>query len=60
MERMTGWTPDGRCTLVTPGTPTERVLMLPKILERLAAYEDTGLEPEEIMKITNRAVSQEG
>ena len=35
------------------GTPIENMCKLPTILRRLAAYEDTGLEPEEVVALAN-------
>lgn len=51
MERFTKRLENGRVRFEGNLSPTENALMLPKILERIADYEDTGLEPEEIAKV---------
>lgn len=38
---------EGRAT-IGHGTPTENMMLIPDAIDRLAAYEDTGLGPEEI------------
>lgn len=50
MERLTVKRPDGRWAIASSdnASPTERVMKIPAVIDRLAAYEDTGLEPEEI------------
>ena len=53
MDRLTVRRSDGRFAIANKdgATPTEQVLKIPMVINRLAAYEDTGLEPEEIAKI---------
>lgn len=53
MDRLTVRRSDGRFAIANKdgATPTEQVLKIPMVINRLAAYEDTGLEPEEIKKI---------
>lgn len=60
MERLTGRLPDGTAYVVsetgTEGTghfTTQR--RLPELITRLAAYEDTGLEPEYIRELMDDA-----
>ena len=50
MARLTVKRPDGRWAIASSdnASPTERVMKIPTAIDRLAAYEDTGLEPEEI------------
>ena len=50
MKRLTTYRADGRAAIANNGnaTPKQKVLKIPKVIDRLAAYEDTGLEPEEI------------
>jgi len=50
MDRLTVRRSDGRFAIANKdgATPTEQVLKIPMVINRLAAYEDTGLEPEEI------------
>lgn len=50
MERLTVKRDDGRWAIANNDgvTPVEQVMKLQHILARLAAYEDRGLEPEEI------------
>ena len=54
MERLTGRKEDGHAYIV--GCPDFEIpkiigLIIQNVVDRLAAYEDTGLEPEEIEKI---------
>lgn len=51
MERLTYWNRDAACWF-NHGTIGE-------IIDRLAAYEDTGLEPEEVTAIKNAVMGQE-
>ncbi len=53
MERMTAKRKDGRWAITNNNgeTPVEQALKLPQVIARLAAYEDTGLEPEEISEL---------
>ena len=55
MERLTVKRPDGRCAIANNdgASPTEQMLKIPKAIDRLAAYEDTGLEPEDFKKAFN-------
>ena len=50
MDRLTVRRSEGRFAIANKdgATPTEQVLKIPMVINRLAAYEDTGLEPEEI------------
>lgn len=48
MERLTELGLSGQWTIAGDGTPTDRALKIPQILARLAAYEDTGLSPDDI------------
>ena len=50
MDRLTVRRSDGRFAIANKdgATPTEQVLKIPMVINRLAAYEETGLEPEEI------------
>ena len=50
MKRLTTYRADGRAAIANNenATPKQKVLKIPKVIDRLAAYEDTGLEPEEI------------
>ena len=62
MERLTTYRKDGRAAISNNdgATPLEQTMKIPKAIDRLAAYEDTGLEPEEIekaMDIVKSAVS---
>lgn len=54
MERLTKRLPNGRCAFAGDRSPTENVFAIPSILKRLAAYEDTGLEPEELMALVSQ------
>ena len=53
MDRLTVRRSDGRFAIANKdgATPTEQAFKIPTVINRLAAYEDTGLEPEEIKKI---------
>lgn len=55
MERLTVKRPDGRWAIASSdnASPTERVMKIPAVIDRLAAYEDTGLETEEIVGLKN-------
>ena len=48
MERLTVKRPDGRWAIANNdgANPTEQMLKIPIVIDRLAAYEDTGLNPE--------------
>lgn len=50
MKRLTTYRADGRAAIANNenATPKQKVLKIPKVIDRLAAYEDTGLEPEEV------------
>ena len=50
MDRLTVRRSDGRFAIANKdgATPTEQVLKIPMVINRLAAYEETGLEPEEL------------
>lgn len=50
MERLTNRHPDGTAYVVSEAG-TKGVGRLLKLITRLAAYEDTGLTPEEIKKL---------
>ena len=53
MERLTVKRPDGRWAIANNdnANPMEQMLKIPLVIDRLAAYEDTGLEPGEIATI---------
>lgn len=51
MERLTKRDNSGRATFSGDGSPVENVNKIPAILDRLAAYEDTGLEPDELTTV---------
>lgn len=48
MKRLTKRDISGRTMFGLDGSPLENVNKIPAILDRLAAYEDTGLEPEDL------------
>lgn len=50
MERLTVRRKDGRAAIANKdgASPLEQTMKIPVALDRLAAYEDTGLEPEDI------------
>lgn len=50
MERLTTYRKDGRAAIANKdgASPLEQTMKIPAVIDRLAAYEDTGLEPEEI------------
>ena len=50
MERLTVKRPDGRWAIaMSEGEkPRDQFEKIPKVIDRLAAYEDTGLEPEKL------------
>lgn len=52
MDRLTYRQENGKAAFRS-GTPVENVQRYPAMLDRLAAYEDTGLEPEEITEYLN-------
>lgn len=54
MKRLTTYRADGRAAIANNenATPKQKVLKIPKVIDRLAAYEDTGLEPEDIVALT--------
>lgn len=56
MERLTTYRKDGRAAISNNdgATPLEQTMKIPKAIDRLAAYEDTGLEPEEIIELKGR------
>lgn len=49
MDRLTYWDDDGKHGKMKPGD-----FMSQKVVDRLAAYEDTGLTPEEILACCNQ------
>lgn len=53
MNRLTEKRADGRWAISNNdgASPTEQMLKIPIAIDRLAAYEDTGLTPEEIMAL---------
>ena len=53
MERLTVKRPDGRWAIARNEgeKPRDQFEKIPKVIDRLAAYEDTGLEPEEIREV---------
>lgn len=53
MERLTTYRADGRAAIANNdgATPLQQTMKIPNIIDRLAAYEETGLEPEEIEKL---------
>ena len=55
MDRLTVRRSDGRFAIANKdgATPTEQVLKIPMVINRLAAYEDTGLEPEDLTRVFN-------
>ena len=48
MERLTYRNEYGQARFRGNGSPVENVQRIPSLIDRLAAYEDTGLEPEEV------------
>lgn len=56
MKRLTTYRADGRAAIANNdnATPKKQMLKIPKVIDRLAAYEDTGLEPEEIGALKSR------
>lgn len=55
MDRLTVRRSDGRFAIANKdgATPTEQVLKIPMVINRLAAYEDTGLEPDDLHRAFN-------
>ena len=53
MDRLTYRKENGKAAFRN-GTPVENVQRYPAMLDRLAAYEDTGLEPEEVAELKAR------
>lgn len=53
MERMTTKRKDGRWAIKNDdgATPLEQMKKIPLAINRLAAYEDAGLEPEEVLQM---------
>lgn len=60
MERLTVKRSDGRWAIANNdgATPIEQMMKLPHALARLAAYEDTGLEPKEIKEMCTDDVAE--
>lgn len=56
MERLTRW--NGLRYLLPQGRTSDGQSYWRLITDRLAAYEDTGLEPDEIMKMKEIMLSQ--
>ena len=56
MERLTTYRKDGRAAISNNdgATPLEQTMKIPKAIDRLDAYEDTGMEPEEIVEFKGR------
>ena len=50
MKRLTVKRPDGRWAIANNdnANPTEQMLKIPLVIDRLAAYEDTEMEPKDI------------
>lgn len=61
MERLTTRRKDGRWAIKNDdnATPVKQMEKIPRVIDRLAAYEDTGLEPEEVTAIKNAIMGQE-
>ncbi len=57
MERLTVKRPDGRWAIaMSEGEkPRDQFEKIPKVIDRLAAYEDTGLEPEQVKDMAENA-----
>lgn len=55
MDRLTVRRSDGRVAIANNdgATPLEQTMKIPLVLSRLAAYEDTGLEPEDLTRVFN-------
>lgn len=55
MDRLTVRRSDGRFAIANKdgATPTEQTMKIPLVLSRLAAYEDTELEPEDLTRVFN-------
>ena len=53
MDRLTVRRSDGRFAIANNdgATPREQTMKIPMVLSRLAAYEDTGLEPETVKEV---------
>ena len=56
MKRLTTYRADGRAAIANNenATPKQKVLKIPKVIDRLASFEETGLEPEEIIELKAR------
>jgi len=61
VERLTVKRPDGRWAIASSdnASPTERVMKIPEVIDRLAAYEDTDRTPDEIEKLKKKALTLE-
>lgn len=61
MERLTAKRADGRWAIANKdnATPLEQMNKIQKVVERLAAYEDTGLEPEIILELLADATAMQ-
>lgn len=51
MERLTKYNERGRACFTGSRSPFDNTLMIPDVLSRLAAYEDSGLTPEEVAEL---------
>ena len=58
MERLTTKRRDGRWALRNDdgATPKEQINKIPRAIDRLATYEDTGLEPETVSDLLERFI----
>lgn len=54
MERLTSRHENGRAIFAGNDTPVGNALRIGEILERLAEYEETGLEPEQVKEFIGR------
>lgn len=52
MERLTTYRKDGRAAIANKdgASPLEQTMKIPAVIDRLAAFEDIGHEPEELVK----------